>query len=269
MRVLRGQGVPDEQLPEFLQDKVVKKSRKGKVGQIVVRQLSGVQKNPAAQLARKLENEIAPSRDDLVEKLEASPTAGKQIKEVAALLLSRPDFSLARAIAECKADVAGVLDHYAKGALALKKMETVLQLYQEMPHLMRDIMRHAIDKEVDCEICLGVGKVPFKGGGKSLTSKCPRCGGTGRCWQSSEHKEFAVNKVLQLSEMAPGGRGPLVEVKQAVQVNQGGAGSDVLAKLSKAADEILYGTASQRQLSSGDDPYVVDAELSSEESKDA
>ena len=235
-------GISGEDLPPQLRDTVIKKSRKGKAGQIALRQLSGVQKSPAATLARKLEHDLSGGREDLVEKLEASG-GNQSVRRVAELLQTNPQFSLARAIVEAGADVAQVLDHYAKGALALKKMETVLELYKEMPNLMRDIMRHAIDEEGTCNVCFGLGKVTGKAGGKTLNTSCPLCRGSGRTRTSSDHKEFAVQKVLEMSEMLPK-RAPMVNVNQAVQVNNSGGGSEVLARLSKAADEILYGRTS-------------------------
>jgi hypothetical protein len=179
---------------------------------------------------------------------------------VIAILQTQPQFSLARAIAEAGADVAQVLDNYAKGALALKKLETVLGLYEKMPHLMRDLARHAIDKEVDCEVCLGIGQVTAKSNGTSLSRPCPRCSGSGRSFSSSDHKEFAVQKVLEMSEMLPKKAG--IQVNQAVQVNQGGpSGGDLLARLSKAADDILYsGSAPSNPGSGSSFGDVVDAE---------
>ena len=258
---LRRRGIPSEDLPPQLQDIETARSRKGKVGQIVVHALSGVQKSTATNLARKLENEISPSRDDLLEKLQAAPPSAS-LSRLVEVLSSAPQFSLARAIAEAKADVAHVLDGYAKGALALKKMETVLEIYKQMPHLMKDVMRHAIDKETDCEICLGVGKVTAKVNGTHLLRECPRCQGSGKALTSSPHKEFAVTKVLEMSEMLPKKGVPMVTVNQGVQVNQG-SGGDLLARLSKAADEILYGNPSSGAGHStfGD---VIDAEQTRE-----
>lgn len=229
----------EEELPPPLQDKIVKKSRKGKVGQIVVRALSGVQNSGATQLARKLEHDLSTGREDIIEKLEASGTSNQSVQRVAQLLAGNPQFSLARAIAEAGADVAGVLDNYAKGALALKKMETVLEIYKHMPVLMRDLMRHAIDEEQDCGVCFGAGKVQSKAGANKLSIECPRCKGSGKAKVPSEHKEFAVGKVLEMSELLPKKGGPTVNVNQAVQVNAAG-GSDILARMSKAADEVLY-----------------------------
>ena len=253
-RKLTRSGISEEDLPLQLRDTVVKKSRKGKAGQISLRQLSGIQKSPATQLVRKLEHELSEGRDDIIEKLQASGGSNQAVLDVAALLQSNPQFSLARAIVEAGADVAHVLDHYAKGALALKKMETVLGLYREMPRLMRDIVRHAVDQETTCELCFGEGKVAGRANGKSLNTSCPRCKGSGKQVSSSEHKEFAVQKVLEMSEMLPKKSGLAVNVNQAVQVNAGG-GSDVLARLSRAADEIIYG-----RKESVVDAEVVDAE---------
>lgn len=206
----------------------------------MVRNLSGVQNSSAAQLARKLENEISPDREDLLEKLEASGTTNQAIRKVAGLLELRKDFSLARCVAEAGADVAGVLDAYTKGALALRKTETVLEIYRQMPHLVRDLARHAIDQEQDCEVCLGVGKVTAVAKGTSLTKSCPRCKGSGKTLSTSEHKAMAVKELLEISEIKPKKTGLALNVNQGVQVNVPGGGGDLLARMSKAADEVLY-----------------------------
>lgn len=255
---LTRRGIPEPDLPIQLQDVIVKKSRKGKAGQIVVRALSGVQKTSASVLARRLEHDIARGeREDLLEKLQASPTQSQSLQRVVAMLEEHPQFSLARAIAEAGADVAHVLDNYAKGALALKKLETVLELYQQMPNLMRDLARHAIDEEVDCATCLGLGLVTGKAGGVTLNKTCPVCRGTKKVRESSEHKEFAAGKLLEMSDFLPKKGGLALNVNQAVQVNSGAPEGDLLARMSKAADEILYsGKYNAPQL-----PEAVDAEV--------
>ena len=250
---LKKRGIAEEDLPPQLKDSVSKRSKKGKAGQIVVRALSGVQKNAASTLARRLENDLSGGREDVVEKLQASGNSSQAMQRLVETLQTRPDFSLARAIAEAKADVAVVLDSYAKGALALKKLETVLELYREMPNLMRDLMRHAVDKKEVCEICFGEGKVQARAGGTSLSKPCPRCGGEGSAFTSSEHKEFAANKLLEISEILPKKGGGL-NVNLGVQVNNNPPSADLLSRMSKAADELLYGQTPA--LSEG----VVDAE---------
>lgn len=251
-------GIKDGELPIHLRDVEIARSRKGKAGQIVVHSLTGVQNTTGAQLARKIENEIAPSREDLIEKLQASGNPSKPLAKAIEILANEPNKSLARAIAEAGADVGVVLDSYAKGALALKKLETVIEIYKQLPHMMRDLARHAIDRETDCEVCLGTGLIQAKAGSPKLSKPCFKCAGSGKNYASSEHKEFAVGKLLEMGELLPKRGGPLVNVNQAVQVNNAGASSDILARLSKAADEIIYG---KREGSSG----VVDAELVEEE----
>jgi phage FluMu protein Com len=249
-------GCREDELPFPLQDVEVARSKKGKNGQIVVRALSGIVPGPATKLAQKLERDFSQSRDDLLEKLQASGNTSQTIQRLCAILEARPDVSLARAVAEAKADVGLVLEWYAKGALALKKMETVLEIYRQMPHLMRDLARHAIDAEVDCEVCLGQGKVVSRAGAGKLSQSCPRCKGTGKAFSSSEHKQFAVGKLLEMSDLMPKRGGPSVQVNQAVQVNAA-QGGELLAKLSKAADEILYGAGTSSST-------PVDAELTEE-----
>jgi hypothetical protein len=218
-----------------------------------------VVKSPAANLARKLENELSPSREDLIEKLQASGNTSATMARLIQHLQDFPEQGLARAVAETKADVGAVLDNYAKGALALKKLEVVLELYKQMPHLMRDLARHAIDPEVDCELCLGMGMVTSKANGTTLNRECPRCRGSKKVFaEPSAHKEFAVGKLLDMSDFLPKKGGPMVQVNQAVQVNQGGTG-DLLSRLSKAADEIIYGTAKPSMASSA----PIDVEFTS------
>ena len=239
-QTLTRSGVSNSDLPALFQDREIARSRKGKAGQIVVKSLSGVQRSNAAQLARRLEHDLSEGREDIIEKIQASGTQNQSLQRVAAILEARPDFSLARAIAEAGADVALVLDTFAKGALALKKMETVLGIYREMPHLMRDLARHAIDQEEDCEVCFGVGKVTAVAKGTHLTKQCPRCKGSGKKFVASPHKAMAVKELLEISEIKPKKTGLQLSVNQGVQVNAGTGGGDLLARMSKAADEVLY-----------------------------
>jgi hypothetical protein len=233
------QGIEEATLPTVLQDKEIARSKKGKAGQIVVRALTGVTNSPASALARRLEHDLSEGKEDIIEKLQASGNTSQAMAKLLYLLQNKKEYGLARAIAESKTDVGVVLDCYAKGALSLKKLEVVIELYKQMPHLMRDLARHAIDKEVDCEICLGIGQVTSSTRGVQLNRPCPRCSGSGKAFASSDHKEYAVGKLLEMSDFLPkkGGGG----VNVAVQVNNPAPGENLLARLSKAADQILYG----------------------------
>jgi hypothetical protein len=244
-------------LPVLFQDKLVAKSRNGKAGQIIVKSLSGVKPNAAARLAQKLEKELSGGREDIIEKLQASGSQNQSIQRVVALMQENPRYGLARAIAEAAADVAVVMNCFGKGALELKKLETVLELYKEMPTLMKDLVKHAVDGEDACDLCYGLGEVQKKAGAK-VGAVCPRCKGSGKVVTSSKHKEFAMQKVLEMTEMLPK-KAPMVNVNQAVQVNNsGGMNSDLLERMSKAADEILY---ARPTATPPPDTSVVDAEV--------
>jgi hypothetical protein len=241
-RRLKTMGLQETDLPAGLKDQEIARSRKGKMGQIVVREFSGVTKNATSRLVKKFEKDLTEGRDDIIQKLEAVETRlPDNGREVLNLLRQKRSISLARAIAEAGADASTVLDAYAKGAMAIGKMETMVNLYKAMPSIFRDLMRHAIDKQEKCDLCLGVGKVQARAKSNKLGPPCPRCDGSGLVVTSSDHKEFAMQKALDMAQILPQ-KGPLVAVQQNQQnIQAGGADSGLLEKMSKAADELLYG----------------------------
>ena len=238
-KTLKEAGMTEALLPTTLKDTEILKSRKGKIGAIKVREFSGVVPNAASKLVKKFEHQMTGGRDDIMEKLEANPELPVTVGRVLDVMRSKPSVSFARAIAEAKADPAVALDAYAKGAMALSKMDVLLSLYKEMPALFKDLMRHAIDAEDVCEICMGLGQVQPRAGINKLSAPCPRCKGSGKVLTSSEHKQFAMQKALEMSQMLPQ-KGPLVAVQQNQQVNVTDGSGGLLEKMSKMADEVLY-----------------------------
>lgn len=248
----------DSMLPVPLRDTEVARSRKGKLGTIKVREYSGVTANAASRLVRKFEYELTEGKDDILEKLEAAPDSPPSIARLVAMMKERPKMSFARAIAEAKVDAAIALDSYAKGAIALKKIETLLALYKEMPALFRDLLRHAIDREETCELCLGIGQVQPRAGSNKLNKPCPRCSGSGHVVTSSKHKEFAMQKALEMSQLLPEKK-PLVAVSQQQLNMTVSAEGGLLEKMSKFADEVLYNSRiPTNRLPSA--PNVIDVE---------
>lgn len=241
-------GVPRKHLPDMFLNKEVARSRKGPAGQIVVHSLSGIHKNAASQTAQRFEK-MTLGRDDIIEKIEAAGPISAPVERLKDLMVANPRWSFARACAEAKADLAVAIDVYAKGAIALNKLQTVVEMYKELPNLLRDLMRHAIDQEETCQTCFGVGLVKGRPDAKRLSLKCPSCRGTGMSKVVSTHKQFAMQKALELARVLPE-RQPLVAVQQNTQVNIPN-GEGLLEKMSKTADEILYGRRSAS---------VVDAE---------
>jgi hypothetical protein len=241
-RRLKSAGVVEQELPLQLKDKEVARSRKGKMGQIVVREFSGVSKNATSRLVKKFEKALTGGREDIIEKLEGVENKlPENARKVLEIMRAKRSVSLARAIAEAGADASTILDAYAKGAMAIGKMETIVNLYKEMPSIFRDLMRHAVDQEEKCDLCFGQGKVQTRAKSNKLGPACPRCGGSGCIVTSSEHKQFAMQKALDMAQILPQ-KGPLVAVQQNQQTINAGAGdSGLLEKMSKAADELLYG----------------------------
>lgn len=242
-------------IPKFLDDSIVKKSKKGRAGQILVRASTGVQKNAAAELVRRFETNVG-GKEDVVEKLSAIQDAlPESVKGVLAVLASKPTMKLPRAIAEAGADIAQVMSFYAKGAIFLGQTESAIEAQRNMPRVVKDLVGHALDKSMVCSVCFGTRTVSRRKGEIMETETCPMCRGEGATMTSSKHKEFAVQKLLEITKMVEK-KGPLVEVNQQVGVKVGGeAVGGALAKVSHLADEILYG---RKALPTGD---IVEGEV--------
>ena len=253
---LLDEGVKKERLPAIFRDKEVARSRKSPAGQIVVRDMSGIVHNAAARIARKFENNLTDGKDDIIEKLEMVPhekqTALQQ--RLVETMRSNPRWSFARAVAESKANLATSMNAYAEGLLAMNKLESLMVLYKGLPHLMRDVMHHAVDSEETCNVCFGVGQVSSRAKGPKLNSPCPRCKGSGTALVSSPHKAMAMKHALEISKLTPE-KGPLVAVQQNSNVNvSAGEGSNILERVAKASDELLYGDVEKKE-------EAVEAEL--------
>lgn len=240
-RLLEG-GVKKERLPAIFRDKEVARSRKGAAGQIVVKDMSGVVRNSAAKLASKFEKDLTEGREDIIEKLEMVPAEHQtQVqRKLVETMKSNPRWSFGRCVAESKANLATTLNHYALGLLALKKLESLTELYRGMPHLVRDVMHHAVDQMEACKTCFGEGLVTSRAGGKTLNRVCPRCNGQKQLRQSSNFKKEAMAHAIEIAKLKPE-KGPLVAVQNNQVVNAAGADSNLLEKMAKASDDILYG----------------------------
>jgi hypothetical protein len=231
-------GVPEKGMPAPLKDKIVKKTRKGPIGAIVVRDLSGLESNTALRTVRRFEQNIADGDEDIIEKLEAVRDELKPEQLALLALLKQPHRkSLAHLMADAKAEPTGVMTAYAKGAVLLGKLEAAIQAHKGLPTIVKDLVRHALDSEELCTLCVGAGKVPPKKGALNETVLCPLCSGAGKTLVASEHKEFAVQKVLEITKQVGSG-GTQVNVSQqvAVAAPQGG----LFEKMMRVSDEILF-----------------------------
>lgn len=196
----------------------------------------------ALPVVRKFEQTIG-SREELIEKLSLLEEKLSE-KEKAFLTSLREDTrgkTLARLMAEANVSPTKILKHYAEGAVALGKVEAAIAISREQPLLVKDLVRNALDSTKICKVCVGTGKVKRQSNDKKEETECPSCEGSGQRIISSKHKEYAMDKVLEIGGLVetPKKGGVNVEVQQnvGVQVGKGGFMERVL----RTSDEILYG----------------------------
>jgi hypothetical protein len=116
---LRKRGMSEDQLPEPLRDKIIKKGPKGPTGQLIVRRITGVENNKAAQIVRQFEENTG-GKEDIVEKLEAiRDTLPRGQLVLLELLKSNSKKKLPRLLAETNVELGSLMKSYSNGALML------------------------------------------------------------------------------------------------------------------------------------------------------
>lgn len=256
----------------LLQSREKLSSKKGKMGRIVVNVAGNIVDNSASHFVSKFSRGLG-GREEVMAALVAieeklSPTN----KRVLDTLRAHPNAQLAFCIAKAKAEPVHVVKQVIEGQMALGKAEALAELARNQGSLMRDLLRHALDKEEKCLVCLGYGKVPFDPKAKFDPDKennlpCTACGGSGATMASSKHKEWAMKKALEVAELGPASeKGVQVNVQTAIGVKVEGA-STRLAQLAKVSDEILFASKQQASLpasvpvASLEAPDTIEAEV--------
>lgn len=251
-RTLRKMGVDEVDIPEDFKNSIVQKSKKGPIGAIVVRRMTGVEKNSAAKTMRQFAFNVG-GKEEVAEKLEAIREDLSKEQLVLLDLLGTPSKrSLTRLVADAQAEPTGVLRAYARGCIELGKVGAAIEAHRNLPAIPKELYKMALDREDVCKVCGGTGTCKGKVTDRMETIPCPNCGGEKTIIRESAHKEFAINKLLEITKLTEKG-GATVNVNTAIGVKvNGGGGGDFFSRMLKTSDEILY---SQRR---GD---VVDAEL--------
>lgn len=252
-RELKKMGVKEEKLPAQLRDSIVKKGKKGPLGQMVVRQISGVVENACSKTARMFEDNVG-GKEDIAEKLLMVRESLNKDQQVLLSLLLEPTSKkqFPRLLAESGAELTGVMTAYTRGALLLGQTQAIIEAARNLPRVAKDLAAHALDGTGVCDVCAGSGKVAPRKGGLEETKACPMCRGEGTKITTSKHKEFAVEKILEIGKMVEK-RGPMVQVNQQVGVKVNGGGGSTMETFALMADEILHGR--------GKSPDVVEAEV--------
>lgn len=225
------------------------------MGQLVVRSITGVENNRAAQIVRQFEENTG-GKEDIIEKMEAvRETLPKNQLELLELLKTNTKKKLPRLMAETKVELGSLMKSYTQGALTLGQTAAIAIAAQNLPRVAKDLASHALDGTGTCSVCVGSGKVPARKGDTKETLDCPMCRGTGAVMTSSKHKEFAIQKILEMGKMIEGKGGAVVNVNQQVGIKVGSVGA-TMEKMALLADEILHGrTVANPQ------PQIIDAEV--------
>jgi len=239
-RELMRMGIVEEKLPKQLRDTVVSRSKRGPIGAIVLRNMSGLEKSPALETVRTFEANVG-GKEEIAEKLSAvSEQLTDQQRELLVLLRSSTKKSLARLIAETGVEPVSVMAMYANGCVVLGKINAAIEAHRNLPGLIKDLVRHALDKEAICKVCVGLKVVPSKAGSpKSTQVTCPQCDGTGVSLVASKHKEFAHRQLLEVTKLVNEKSGTHVQVTQQVAVT-GGQKAGFFEKMLEAADGIVH-----------------------------
>jgi hypothetical protein len=237
--VLLKEGTKESEMPPVLQDKIIKRSKSGRLGAVKVKRCSGVENNAAARTLKKFEENVG-GKEDIVEKLSAvEPSLNQEQRELLELMKLDSKRGLARLVAESGAEPTSVMSAYARGCIELGKIEATIAAHQGLPAVMKDLVRHAIDQKILCPNCLGTGKQKKSPKYNKETQVCDLCVGSGYDYRVSKHKKFAAQKVLEATGVvdSPGAK---VQVQQNVGVKVGGDGG-FMERTIATSDEILYG----------------------------
>lgn len=248
---LKEMGVEEKELPESLQNKIILRSPKGPLGQIKVRRQTGLENNTALRLVKKFEENIG-GQDELVEKLEAvrEELPQNQLALLEALKEPSNKKSLARLMVDHRVEPTQVMNQFAKGCMVLGKVGAAIEAHRNLPAVVKALVRDALEdvKEV-CSVCVGTGSTSPRKGAVKETSLCPGCEGTGKSARASDLKQFAIGKLLEVTELVKKG-GQTINVGQSVVVKNGGGGG-FMERMMQTSDQILYGRKEN----------IVDAEL--------
>lgn len=247
-------------IPGALRNTKVAKSKKGPVGAIVVRKMTGVVDNSASRITRRFEENVG-GLSDVAEKLEAVPDRlNAAEKQLLSILKTPTKKGLSRLIAESGAEPTSVMRKYAEGCVELGKIEAAMEAHRHLPALIKRLYKLALTEYGVCGACGGTGTLHRKATDQVETLPCTFCESTG-LERPSKLAEFAARQLLEVTKQVGTEKGITVNTAVGVKVEGGnGASGSVFEKVMNAADEVLY----RRDRES---PMVIDVQPISSQSE--
>lgn len=245
IKALKEAGVP---IPDELKERIIHRV-KSPIGTLTVREGAGVVRSPALSILKQFEKNIE-GQTPVADAMAISEAAGERLSGpekalIHALTQTRRGKSvqLARHIAEQGVNPVRVFDLYSKGVLYMKKAEALQAAAEQMPQVMKNLLGHAASEAGDvCSLCVGTGEVARSATCETAPAKqvpCPSCEGAGKRLEPSKLKQFAIDKLLEVTDLSKKGGGVTVN-QQTNVVNAPASGAGILEKMRKAADEVLY-----------------------------
>jgi hypothetical protein len=247
---LRAKGISEKKMPLLLQNAVVKQGKKGPLGAIQVRRMTGVTNNTASRTLRRFEDNVG-GKDDVAEKLEAvqDRLTKEQIRLLELLKLPSKK-GLVLLTAESGAEPVALMKAYATGCIELGKLEAAMEAHRNLPSIIKQLYKDALDRSAVCMQCGGTGTLHLKSTDHKESKSCQLCQGSGIISTSSDHKEFAITKIMEATKLI-GKEPPQVNVTTQIGVKVGGSRGSFMEKMVQVADEVLYGRG----------PTIVDGEV--------
>lgn len=217
---------------------VTKRSRRDKLGAITLRKMSGPDNNAAYRTAKEFE-ERAGGKEGVAEKIEAlgdqAPADMRQLAK--AIRSSKKAVALSTILAEQKVSLLKAMGAFQKGCVELAQIEAAIEMHRNLPPVVKDISRHALDQPGVCQQCLGTGTLRAQSNHSKETRECGFCKGTGETLVSSPHKEWAAKAILNATGVERKAPGSQVNVAVGVQVSDGKSYAERVIDM---ADRTLY-----------------------------
>lgn len=232
------------------------RSKRDKLGAITLRKMSGPDNNAAYRTAKEFE-ERAGGKEAVAEKIEAlGDQAPTEMRELAkALRAEKPQRALAAVLAERKVSLLRTMQTYQKGCVELAQLDAAIEMHRNLPAVVKDISRHALDQPGVCQQCLGTGSLRAQSNHSKETLECKFCQGTGEVLVSSPHKEWTAKAILNATGVEKKAPGTAVNVAVGVNMAEGKSYSERIVDL---ADRTLY---AQDEAEGTPEEAPVDAEV--------